>query len=70
MSSKLLIPIILRAIGDLLFVCCPCGKDDDDFMIGCDTKECRFQWYHYECVGLDGETIPEGDWFCGECLSK
>lgn len=36
-------------------------------MIGCDGKNCKFKWYHYDCVGLDDQSIPDGDWFCTEC---
>ena len=36
-------------------------------MIGCDGKNCKFKWYHYDCVGLDAQSIPDGDWFCTEC---
>lgn len=26
-------------------------------MIGCDEKKCKFQWFHYDCVGLDARSI-------------
>ena len=30
-------------------------------MIACDKQTCRFTWYHYQCVGLDNLTIPDGE---------
>ncbi|XP_073957984.1 inhibitor of growth protein 4-like isoform X1 [Choristoneura fumiferana] len=44
---------------------CYCGKDLDAHMIGCDEPQCRLQWYHFKCVGI--EVPPKGDWFCPEC---
>ena len=36
-------------------------------MIACDKQTCRFTWYHYQCVGLDNLTIPDGEWLRSEC---
>ncbi|CAH0407417.1 unnamed protein product [Chilo suppressalis] len=45
---------------------CYCGKDDRDSpMIGCDGDECRYQWYHYACVGMT--EAPDGNWLCPTC---
>ncbi|XP_028517481.1 uncharacterized protein LOC114575920 [Exaiptasia diaphana] len=49
---------------------CPCGKVDDNFMIGCDGNKCKFEWFHYNCVGLDSMTIPDDDWYCPECSDE
>lgn len=56
-------------------------KDDDDAgddrkycfchsiswgnMVGCDNEDCKYEWFHWSCVGIDKE--PEGQWFCSEC---
>lgn len=38
-------------------------------MIGCDNDSCKFQWFHFKCVGL--EMQPEGEWYCSdECREK
>ena len=52
-----------------LFSCSipPCGKEDDDNMIGCYGEKSTFAWFHYSCVGLDELTILDGDWLCTEC---
>ena len=47
---------------------CYCQKDDSaDDMICCDNDNCLLKWYHYSCVGLSSEDIPDGDWYCPEC---
>ena len=49
---------------------CPCEKPDDDFMIVCDEQGCKCEWFHFVSVGLDGKSIPDGDWYCPECFGK
>ena len=49
---------------------CLCGKPDDDYMVACDEQGCKNEWFHFVCVGLDGKSIPDGDWYCPECLGK
>lgn len=45
---------------------CSCGKYiPDAAMIGCDAKECPYQWYHYSCVGI--VVPPDGEWLCPIC---
>lgn len=34
-------------------------------MIACDNRDCKIEWFHYECVGIT--TPPEGEWYCEEC---
>ena len=33
-------------------------------------KGCKIEWYHYECVGLTEETVPDGSWHCPTCREK
>lgn len=46
---------------------CRCrGAVHDPNMIGCDNgKNCKFEWFHYECVGIT--TPPPGEWYCDDC---
>uniref|UniRef100_A0A1I7WW70 PHD domain-containing protein n=1 Tax=Heterorhabditis bacteriophora TaxID=37862 RepID=A0A1I7WW70_HETBA len=37
-------------------------------MICCDSTSCKYQWFHFDCVGLSVE--PVGQWFCPECTKK
>ena len=48
---------------------CLCGAPSTDQMIGCDDVKCPVEWYHYQCVGLTEDTIPEGKWFCDQEFS-
>lgn len=52
------------------------GADDDEIycfcrqvsygeMVGCDNANCRYEWFHYDCVGLTEP--PVGAWFCPDC---
>ena len=34
-------------------------------MVGCDNKECPYQWIHFKCAGL--KNAPKGLWYCKEC---
>lgn len=53
-------------LDDEISTPCPvCGRDDHEEVLllcdGCDTA------YHTHCIGL--ESVPEGAWFCMECVS-
>ena len=55
-------------INDNIILWCYCQRDDlADDMICCDNENCLTKWYHYSCVGLTSDDIPEGDWYCPEC---
>mgnify|MGYP004711860975 CR=1 FL=1 len=53
------------------------GEDEDDQlycfcqtvsfgeMIACDNNNCKHQWFHYNCVGLNEP--PIGLWYCPDC---
>jgi len=47
---------------------CFCQEPATDDMIACDGGNCRNEWFHYGCVGI--EEVPEGKWFCVECEAK
>lgn len=50
---------------------CYCGKDETfDNMIGCDSKDCKIQWYHFSCLKLTEDEIPRGKWFCPDCHKR
>ena len=51
-----------------LFCVCQEPEDPNRKMIGCDEPNCKFQWFHFECVKLKRE--PKGSWFCGSCRRK
>lgn len=44
---------------------CVCRSSAFGDMVRCDDPECKFLWYHYECVGL--VHTPKGNWICSNC---
>ncbi|EME50296.1 hypothetical protein DOTSEDRAFT_165419 [Dothistroma septosporum NZE10] len=52
--------------GDVMKGYCYCNGPDSGRMLACDGKECKMQWFHFECVGI--EEAPESKkWYCKEC---
>jgi len=47
---------------------CFCQKVSFGDMVACDDKDCKYEWFHFLCVGL--ETKPKGDWYCPQCRKK
>lgn len=46
---------------------CVCRNVSHGEMIACEAKNCPYEWYHFECVGLK-EAPPQGiPWYCDEC---
>nr|CCA20127.1 AhpC/TSA family Redoxin putative [Albugo laibachii Nc14] len=46
-------------------VYCHCRRVSFGQMVGCDNDDCRFEWFHFECVGLTEQ--PAGMWYCHDC---
>jgi len=44
---------------------CMCQQVSYGSMVGCDDKDCPFEWFHWGCVGLTEE--PSGKWYCPTC---
>ncbi|RMZ71092.1 hypothetical protein GMOD_00005594 [Pyrenophora seminiperda CCB06] len=49
---------------------CTCGTPGNNWMVACDGVGCAREWFHFECVGMTATTIPEGEWYCEECVEK
>ncbi|KAF2653476.1 hypothetical protein K491DRAFT_717979 [Lophiostoma macrostomum CBS 122681] len=47
---------------------CFCQRVSYGDMVACDNDDCRFQWFHWECVGIKEE--PVGDWLCPDCRKQ
>lgn len=47
---------------------CSCKGPETGDMIGCDSKQCPEQWFHFVCVKI--ERAPKGQWFCPQCRHK
>ena len=46
---------------------CTCRRMQFGKMVGCESDDCKIEWFHYGCVGLKEE--PEV-WFCADCCSR
>ncbi|KAF2211527.1 hypothetical protein CERZMDRAFT_43263 [Cercospora zeae-maydis SCOH1-5] len=46
---------------------CYCNGPDSGRMLACDGEQCKTEWFHFECLGL--EKAPESKkWYCDDCL--
>ena len=48
-------------------VYCFCRQVSFGRMIGCESDTCKYEWFHFECVGLKEE--PDV-WYCSECQAE
>lgn len=48
-------------------VYCTCQTVSHGDMVACDNDDCKFEWFHWKCVGLTRE--PVGKWYCPDCLA-
>lgn len=46
---------------------CLCQRPSFGNMIGCDGKDCPFEWFHQVCVNLPEGYEVQGKWYCPEC---
>ena len=44
---------------------CICRRVSYGQMVGCDNDDCKYEWFHYDCVGLKSQ--PPGKWYCQDC---
>ncbi len=56
----------LEASPDLIY--CFCQQKEYGSMIQCDGPSFRYDWFHFDCVGLS--QAPEGLWYCQDCISN
>lgn len=47
---------------------CFCRQVSYGNMIACDNKDCKYEWFHWGCVGLTAP--PKGIWYCPDCRKK
>lgn len=47
---------------------CFCRQVSYGEMIACDNQNCRYEWFHYGCVGLTEP--PKGIWYCPDCRKQ
>ncbi|EJS43451.1 yng2p [Saccharomyces arboricola H-6] len=44
---------------------CFCQRVSFGEMVACDGPNCKYEWFHYDCVSL--KEPPKGTWYCPEC---
>lgn len=47
---------------------CFCQTVSFGEMVACDNNDCKYQWFHYGCIGLNEP--PKGLWYCPDCRKK
>ena len=47
---------------------CTCRQVSFGRMVGCESENCKIEWFHFECVGLKNE--PTDKWYCTDCLAS
>ncbi|KAL3831391.1 hypothetical protein ACJMK2_023143 [Sinanodonta woodiana] len=48
-------------------VFCYCQQGETDTMVACDNQNCKYQWFHLQCLGLRKNELPKGKWYCQDC---
>mmetsp|Transcript_16557 Transcript_16557/g.28168 ORF Transcript_16557/g.28168 Transcript_16557/m.28168 type:complete len:120 (+) Transcript_16557:1049-1408(+) len=49
-------------------VYCFCQNISYGDMVACDNPSCKYEWFHFPCVGIT--LRPEDSWYCFECQDK
>jgi len=60
--------VVAEQVEEKLYCICQGPHDNVSQMIGCDAKDCPYQWFHFECVGI--VVAPKGKWFCADCKDR
>jgi chromatin modification-related protein YNG2 len=63
-------PISQQVLGEQVY--CFCQNISYGDMVACDYPNCKYEWFHFPCVGLTKKPDTNyGDfWYCIECLEK
>ena len=46
---------------------CVCKVPLTGDMLPCPGGACEGKWFHYNCVGISNDNIPQGVWYCNQC---
>ncbi|SMN17956.1 similar to Saccharomyces cerevisiae YHR090C YNG2 Subunit of the NuA4 histone acetyltransferase complex that acetylates histone H4 and H2A [Maudiozyma saulgeensis] len=47
---------------------CFCQRVSFGEMVACDGPNCKYEWFHYDCVNL--KEPPKGTWYCPDCTQE
>ncbi|CAH2354145.1 chromatin modification-related protein Yng2p [[Candida] railenensis] len=49
---------------------CFCQRVSFGEMIGCDNDDCKYEWFHWACVGITSPPKDDEIWYCPDCSPK
>ncbi|CAK9440569.1 uncharacterized protein LODBEIA_P46220 [Lodderomyces beijingensis] len=49
---------------------CFCQRVSFGEMIACDNADCKYEWFHWSCVGISSEPKATETWYCPDCRIK
>ncbi|CAK7897078.1 chromatin modification-related protein Yng2p [[Candida] anglica] len=49
---------------------CFCQRVSFGEMIGCDNDDCKYEWFHWACVGITSPPKDDDIWYCPDCSPK
>lgn len=49
---------------------CFCQRVSFGEMIGCDNDDCKYEWFHWSCVGITSPPKDDEIWYCPDCAPK
>ncbi|KAI5964768.1 YNG2 [Candida pseudojiufengensis] len=49
---------------------CFCQRVSFGEMIGCDNDDCKYEWFHWSCVGITSPPRDDEIWYCPDCRTK
>lgn len=49
---------------------CICQRVSFGEMIACDNDDCRFEWFHWSCVGITSSPKDNEVWYCPDCAPR
>lgn len=49
---------------------CICQRVSFGEMIACDNDDCRFEWFHWSCVGITSTPKDNEVWYCPDCAPR
>lgn len=49
---------------------CFCQRVSFGEMIGCDNDDCKYEWFHWSCVGISSPPKDDEIWYCPDCAPR
>ncbi len=62
------LPELMTCKLQMCKVYCVCQQEEYGKMIQCENQTCKYEWFHYSCIGL--RRAPKGSWYCNDCKEQ